>query len=300
LAISKEAESFLEGLEKEAGISGEALKAIREAVGGNPKADEFVKGSVLRQSDYSRRQAELQSAREAVETAQRTLADKEASVSKYQTELGQWKAGADSKVIEALTAREQAETKLAAALARLSTVGGKYGVDPADLELGDIKPVAKTETPAFDDSKYVKVDDLGRRVQEAGVLDAMIYDLGNEHLALFGKPLPKAAELVQESIAKGVPLTKLWEEKYKVVEKRNEVVEASVQQRIANAVVAERTRLASAGALPSDGGQVGFRDDLHGSPILEAAKSVAAKEEVLGGVSAAIAAFNSGKYKASR
>ena len=299
MALSVETSAWLEGLAKDGGISAESLATIKSSLESSAKADEYVKGSALRQSDYSRKQAELQTARQEFEKAQADLANKEAGVTKFQTDLGVWKTDSEAKIIAALQAREAAETKAAAALSRLQLVGGKYGVDPADLNIEGVIAAKPKETPVpeFDTSKFVTKEDVSRGTQDAALLDAMIYDLGVEHQSLFGKPLTGAYSLVKEAMASGKPLTEYWADKYKVDDRRKEVQEASIQQRINEGVEAAKTKFLSENLLPGGRGMSGVRDDLRGSPILREG-GIPPPTDSGGGVSAAVAAFQSGKYKA--
>ena len=298
MALSTETQAWLDGLSKDGGISADQLLTIKSALESNSKADEYVKGSGLRQADYSRRQADLQTARTELERATADLKTKEAGVTQYQTELGQWKAVSENKIVAALQAREAAEKSAAAALSRLQLVGGKYGVDPADLNLEGVVIPKKDETvPTFDTSKFITREDAGKGLQEAALMDAMIHDLSVAHQELFGKPLTGAYQLVDEALKANIPLSKYWESKYKVEDKRKEVQAADIQRQITEGVEREKTKMLSELNLPGGRGMVGVRDDLRGSPILKEGGLPAPPADGGQGVSAAIAAFQSGKYK---
>jgi hypothetical protein len=301
MALSAETQAWLDDLKKTGGISDEAFATLRATLESNSKADEFVKGSALRQSDYSRRMAEVQAAQQTLEAAQAALKAKEAEVTNFQTQLGQWKASAEPKFQQALAAQEAAERRVAAATARLKALAIANGLDENEV-LKDIEAPPNPnpqnsqnppQNPPLDTTKFVTKDDMIRGVRESALVDATIYDLGNEHQALFGKPLPNAAQLVAEAVQAGKPLRTFWEEKYKVPEKRNELQEASIQERIKAGVEAELAKRISEGALaPSVAG----RDDLKGSPVFS--KPLTAPTDAGGGgVSAAVAAFQAGKYK---
>ena len=67
MALSNETQRWLESLKTEGNLSDEAYNSIRTSL--NDKADNFVKGSVLRQDDYSRQMAAFKETQTAVEKA---------------------------------------------------------------------------------------------------------------------------------------------------------------------------------------------------------------------------------------
>lgn len=304
MAISKETQEWLNELQSQGNLSAEAFSQLKSSIEANSKADDFIKGSALRQSDYSRKQADLQSARQDFERTQGELKSKELALTKFQTELGEWKTGADSKIVDALKARETAETKAAQALAKLQRIGAQSGLDESEWKLTDedTKLVNKNDNGAgIDTSRFLTQDQLqaqiGKGTREAAILDAMIADLAEDHRELFGTRLPNKAQLVNEALAAGKPLTAFWEEKYGVVAKKAELVEAKIQERIQAGINDEKVKWASANALP--GGNSPFRNEPR-SPVLREGGLAAPPEAGGGGVSAAIAAFNSGKFKTGR
>ncbi len=302
MAISKETQDWLNELNSQGQLSAEAFAQLKSSVESNSKADEFIKGSALRQSDYSRKQAELQTARQDFDRTQAELRTKEEAVSKFQTSLGEWKADADGRIVAALKAKEQAETKAAAALAKLQRVGAQTGLDESEWKLSDedTKLINKEgQNQPFDTSKFLTQDQLkeqiGKGTREAALLDAMVADLAEDHRELFGTRLPNKAQLVNEALAAGKPLTAYWEEKYGVAAKKAEIAESQIQERIRQGVETEKAKWASANALP--GGASPFRNDEPRSPVLREGGLAAPPEAGGGGISAAIAAFQSGKYK---
>lgn len=301
MALSKEAQEWLNSLRTEGNLSDEVIAQLRTAAEGNTKTDEFLKGSVLRQQDYSRKQSEVQAAQAEVEKTRLALVEKEAGVARFQTDLGTWKNVADGKIIKAEKDLETARVKAEQANARLLRIGAQYGVPAEELAL-EGEPIVteqnKTPNSGIDMSQFVRKEDVGKNVREAVLADAMIHDLSTAHFELFGKPLPQAQKLVEEALNTGKPLTEVWAEKYKVKDRQNEVTEAGITQRIKEAVDAERAKLASESSLPG-GKMIGFRDDLRGAPVLKEG-GLPAPTETGGGLSAAIAAFQTGKYKATR
>lgn len=296
MALSTETQSWLESLAKEGNLSADVVAQLRTAAEANANADSFIKGSVLRQSDYSRNSAVVQQAKQE---AERALAETQ----RFQTELTEWQTGAQGSFQKALKDREDADARAGKALARLQSVAAKYGVNEDEIKLEGFESVteAKKEVmSSFDPEAYKREvrEEMGKTVREAAVLDALILDLNNEHFALFGKPLPKAGELVQEALKSGKQLTQLWEEKYAVGAKRTELQEASVNKRVDDEVASRMAKLVSEGVLSPQ--SQGIRNDPYaGSPILrkEVMTPQSADHQDGQGLSAAVAAFQSGKYK---
>ena len=299
MAISQETKRWLEGLKKEGNLSDEAYAAIEASVS-NEKADGYVKGSVLRQDDYSRNMADVQKAKKDAEDAMVTLAAKEAAVTKFQGELGTWKAGAEVDYRKALADREAAERRVAAVTGRLKTTAASVGLSEEDvLRDLDMAPVNKVDDKAGPDmSAYVRKEDITAATTQAARLDAVIHDLSVEYQELFGKPLRNAAGLIDEALASGKTLRQFTEEKFDFGKKRQEVSDAAIQHRIDDAVAAERSRILSD---PANLGKVtSGREDLHGSPIFDRKETLGLPTKETdnggGGISAAVAAFQSGAY----
>ena len=297
--LSAETKAWLEGLEKEGALAPEVIKGLRDAADANPKADEYLKGSVLRQSDYSRTIAEVKKAQKDLETAQAALQTKEAAVTKYQADLGTWKAGAEEAYRGALAEREKANIKATAAVSRLRSVAEAQGLSPDEILRDlDIVPAATTTTTSssptsVDTSKFLTKEELYKAQNDAGLIDAMVYDIAAEYQELYGKPPRGLADVVKEAIASGKPLKQFCEEKWEFGKKRNEQAEASITHRIAEAVAAKEAELRS--SLPL---QQAPRPGEQRSPVLESPSlAKAAENPESGGVSAATAAWQAGKYR---
>lgn len=299
MAISKETESFLSGLESQGKLPKEVIAQLRSAAEASTDSDNYIKGSVLRQEDYSRNIADVKAAQKAVEDSQRALQQKESDVSRYQAELGQWKAGADVNFNKALQEREKAEAKSAQAFAKLKTIADASGLNYEDvikdLEVTPVENKPNTNTPQFDASKYVTVEQVNTVTSQAALLDATIHDIGESHRELFGTRI-NAKELVTEALKAGRPLEEYWKEKFKVDDKVKENGEKAVQARIDAAVLERETSLRSQLQLPAP--RAGRETNPYNAHQIFENMGIkkAAETDNSGGVSAAIAAFNSGKY----
>lgn len=298
MALSTQTQAWLEDLKANGGLTDEAFNTIRSTFEGSSKADEFVKGSSLRQADYSRVMAEVQKAQKDVEAATAALTTKEQQVTQYQQELGTWKAGADVNFKKAIQDRESLEKKANAAVARLKSLAVANGLSEEDvLKDLEVTPVPDTQQhqQQFDTSEFVKRSDIQKTVQESALIDASIHDVAVRHFELTGKPLKDASKLVQEAIAARMTIGDYAAKKYDYAKLEQEAGEASVNQRIKDAVEAERTKILSDAGLPGAGN--GLRTDLKGSPLFSGGGPLKPPTgDGGGGVSAAVAAFNSGKF----
>jgi archaellum component FlaD/FlaE len=131
-------------------------------------------------------------------------------------------------------------------------------------------------------------------------------DLADEHRTLFGKPMSRV-ELVsalQEEVKRtgngNIGLREVFEKKFNVAGKREEVREAEVQRRITDAVKARETAMADEYALRSTN-QPAFQND-NPSPIFASLRKEGDKPTHVAGVPeavvASIAAFR--KIRADR
>jgi len=303
MALSNETKAWLDGLKAEGSLSDDAYNSLRTSLEGSSKADDYVKGSQLRQADYSRVMSDVQKAQKAVEDAQNQLSTREEQVTKFQEDLGTWKQDADVNFQKAIREREIAANKSQAAIARLRSLAVANGLSEEEvLRDLDTVPVVETKVPdPIDTSRFVTRDQIAQTVAESALIDASIYDLSVEYQELTGKPLKNASQLVQEAIAAKKPLAAYVADKYKFNDLRAAQSEASVQRRIQEGIETGLTQRLSDAGLP--GANAGLRRDLQGSPIFMGeggALKPPSETGQGGGISAAVAAFNQGKFKANR
>jgi hypothetical protein len=297
MALSKETEAWLGGLEKDGKLPKEVLDSLRTAAGASTDTDNYIKGSALRQEDYSRNISDLKAAQKLVEDSQKALQQKEADVTRYQAELGTWKAGADQNYTKALEEREKADKKAAAAIAKVRTLAIANGLNEEDvLKDLDVTPTspANKEAP-FDTSKFLTREEVQRVTQEAALLDANIYDVAERHKELFGARLDTKG-LVERAIKSGVGIEALWKQENKVEEKLEQKKEEVLRTKLQAEFDQKETALRSSLSLPIP--RAGREADPYTSHKLFENPAIkhAAEQENSGGVSAAVAAFNTGKY----
>lgn len=225
-----------------------------------PGAMKFLEESQLRQSDYSKKMNEL--------------SEKEKATVGLQNELVKWKTDAEAKLQAAsLTARQEAEQR-AMLDARLKNVCETYGIDPASIGMtvtppnpnpNNPNPAPNTNNPQNPEFLTRKEWDEQQKLvaRQYPHLPALLYDLGAQHQQLFGKGFsdyeytPQGGEkltgtqaLVQKALDTGKNLKQVWEEEFKVPERRKQQEEEGVQKRIVEAVQKREAELRSELKLP--------------------------------------------------
>ncbi len=305
MALSSETTAWLEGLKKDGGLSDEAYNTIRASLD-SPKADEYVKGSSLRQADYSKKMDELRASQVAATEAQNQLAISQSNVAKYQIDVANWKTGAEAKYKQTVSQAEALERRATAAVARVRALAIANGIDETEA-LKDIDIVPTTEvtmtnkTNQVDMSQYLTQDqfqeNVKKAVAESATIEAAIYDVASEHRRLFGQDLPNARELVQGAMAAKQTLSQFWESKFKVPEKRAEAAETAFNERVNKAVEEKTSKFLSEQALSQSGQHMAPNNIL--SPVFrpDVLKPIASDHQAGAGISAAIAAATSGKYR---
>ena len=159
-------------------------------------------------------------------------------------------------------------------LRRVATDAGLNAEDILkDLSL-ETKPVVKptVETPAFDSAKFL--GEANRAALSAFENAALMEDLAQEHQTLFGKPMSRVEliaalkDTVKRTGNPNIGLRDIFEQKFNVTAKREEIREADVQRRIADAVKARETSLNDEFALRQTQQGVPQRPAEERSPIL--------------------------------
>lgn len=266
-----------------------------------PERTEKLKGSVLRQSEFSRKMNDLDKQKAELEAS---ILEKEQLIAADAQKLGAWKQTADKTLTDTAEALEKERVerfKLAQKMERLAT---QYGEDPKQwLSTEDVTPPPKEPVKAVDTSEYDKkyfsredADKFGNELRLVPDLAAEFHDLAEEHYELFGKRL-KMGPLVQEARKSKKLLREQWAEQYKVEERRKELSEKAIEERIQARVSEEKQKILSEHKLP-----VTRSGDGDGSPLLQMREDLrlAGKERKSQGssaVDAAVKAYNTGKYK---
>lgn len=169
--------------------------------------------------------------------------------------------GTDSATLDAANKRvEAAAQQVTLAQERIKRMATDFGVDPspwlADLtppEASKVQPPPKIDTP-MDGSKILAT--AGVQAWNALRSSAELQDIAQEHATLFGKPLANSLTLLdqlQEKVKRtgngNITLRDIWNEAYKVDDKRKELQEADVKRRETEAYERGKREAADAAAL---------------------------------------------------
>ena len=229
MALLAEVEQFI----TDTGLTAEQAAQMRVIFEAAPAAQEKVKGGVLRQSDYSKHQNSLKAAQDELAEKQTKLDQEFARLSQYGTE-------ADGKVLKAQQAVEAAEARVVKAQNRAKRWVETYGVPEEEAKevFGDL--IATTETtPAAGGVPFTKAD-FDREVQgfadrignQLTLLPAVSQKIMVEHFNLFGKFPEDIVEVTQAAIKAKKPLADFASEHYKFSDRRSELNEKKIEDRI--------------------------------------------------------------------
>lgn len=284
----------LDGFVKELGLDDAEAASVRTALG-KPERLTLLEKNQLRQSEFSK-------AMNGLTKEQQKLTDAQA---RLDAEAAEW-ASLSAKEKEQATALrdnlEKSQAKVLALEQRVARIATDAGLDPQKaLEGIEQTPVVKKEDPpAFDDSKFVKADQFGTMSEYLFNLSVELPAIAQEHFDLTGERLDTRAiraEIQNRSKVKGANLDprSIWEETYKIPEKRAEKATAAHAAEIAAAEQRGADRVRSEAALP-----IAPSSGMH-SPLLRANgaehKSVLSRTVPESGVRNAAAALATGKYR---
>lgn len=286
-----DAAAFVNELNKAGQLKPEELAVLQGALG-KPEVAKYLEENQLRQSDYSR--------------AMNALREKETATTALQQQLVEWKA-AQEKVIDKanLTVRQEREAR-----ARLEAVvkakADEFGLN-ADEILSAAPPATPTPAPTTQPQnldEFLKKQDWQNELNgirsQFPLLPATLFDLASQQQKLFGKGFdeysytPKAGgaaitgtqALVLKAMETGKSIQGVWEEDFKVAERRTQIQEESIQQRIRQGVEAEVAKFRSENNLPAPAPQAAR------SPILAEFKPPTQDRSQMDPVDAAVARFN--------
>jgi hypothetical protein len=305
---AKELDEWVKGLE----LSPDDQKIVLEKLG-SEKALSKVGSSIMAQRDYSKGMDELKAEKTRLEAdLQKKIADEDKKSEDYARSLGTWKTDKEKVLNDAIAAREAAEARLTAVQSKIKEIAPSYAIPESELS-SVLNPPASAATThrsdpprEADTGKFVSKDDFNSTVMNYAKLPAIIFDLGQQHLQLFGPnaPPPDFSALMEEAPKNKLTLKQMWEQKFKVPERRAAIAKETHDKEIADAekrgAESERTKLLAEN--PGAAATV-RRETGGGSPILDIARKHAkdappnAAPSPMRGIEAAISAFNQGTYR---
>lgn len=293
-------------------------KAVLDAIGkGGDESLKYIEGNQLRQDEFSRKLDD-------VKKKEAELAKAIADENKFHGELATWKKGSEKRLADAVAAREAAERRLAAARDKVKEIATEYEIPAETLdplfEGVTATPANNNEPPARrapenddPDQQPVTVGTFRAEARAYARFAALIPSLEREHYRLFGDTAqaPDWENLIEKTVAaKGAKTIKqVYEEEFKVAEKREEIRNSAHQADIEKArregAEAERAKLLADNPAMGVQTRTGERQ---GSPVLDHARRQAEAAARTGGnprpavsaVQAAVDAFNKGTYKTDK
>lgn len=299
MAFTQEVQEWINELE----LSPEELQQIAPVL---EKRQDKLKGSVLRQADYSRKTQALAKEKADLETEIAARADQ---YQKDLNELATWKTTADTEMLKNHEQMVSAQTKLYEITQRAKAIPGidlkALGFDENDVVT---PPPTKKDDADFTeyDKRFLTRDEASKLRNEVTVapdVSALIHDLDVEHRELFGKPL-NARNLLEETRKwnKANPnnqrgIESQWQAMNDVTKRRADLQEQGIEARIKTRVDEETMKLRSEHKLPITRGNDGAPPT-----ILSMRGDLGLKErprEDVSAVDAAVSAYNSGRYRTS-
>jgi len=233
--------AWLEDLKKTGAISDEEWKVL-EGVITKAEVSEFVGSSVLRQQSYSKTMNELKDRYDG----------ELAKVQTYERELASWRANTEKSVSQIQNELAQARAEQA----RIVQVAKSFGLDENDLGASVAPFTTPPGTPSEPAKPAFDLEALGQkfltqeRADEMGamytLLPAEINDIVAEHQELFGKSPKGMRQVVERAIKEQRSVRDVYEEEFKVADRRAELEsqarEAEIKRRVEEELTNWRTQ----------------------------------------------------------
>jgi hypothetical protein len=262
---------------------------------------------MLRQEDYSGHMNQLAADRKKQEAE---YVEKNAGADRFQASLVTFKSEADEAVKKANAQVTAAEQARASQTQRMQSLAAQYGIEDTELAAAIAAGPAPAANPPVGGPApsgvsdevlkgYVKAEDFNKGARQYVDLTAVLNDMADEHLELFGTRLSRK-ELVDEALSTGKTIEQVWEAKYNVTERRTQLTKETVEKHdaelVAKTAADTEARVRSELQLPPQR----KRDDETASPVLTrqfkpeiGPETPAAHQQR---VLAAVQAHNEGRY----
>lgn len=252
-------------------------------------------------------QEELTAAAAKIEQTRQELAAANTRINEEMAEWAQLSTREKAEATELRASLEQAKVRATQLETRLTTLATQHGVDPKPLLEGAAvvaEPKKKDEPPA-PDPRYVDQNNFGSAMGFALDLPANLQYISEQHFALTGERLD-TREIVKTIKAnagvKGATVDPIaiWEDKYKIPEKREAKAKVDLQKQITDAEARGEERARSQAALPNASAPgrhapVFGQRDANGA--VQPRTSALQRPQPGGTVNNAVNAFRTGKYR---
>jgi hypothetical protein len=292
--MSKAAETarqWLADLVRTANLSEDARKALETTLTA-PEALEYIGNSALRQQEFDRKMNQQKSQYQA----------ELAKIQKYERELADWRGKTEAQVAQTVNelnaARAEAQRVRQVAYSyNLTDEDLGTSVAPATLPLGASASTPDPGRTGLDPSEYLKRVDFESAATMHTLLPAEINDIVAEHVELFGKMPRGIRQVVERAVQEQKPIREIWEDEFKVRDKRAELEAAAREAEIARRVEEKLISYRSEQGIPVQ------RPDAQRSYILTNRETLATPSEDSrvhqhqDSVTAAVAHWNSQDHK---
>lgn len=282
---------------------------MSEVQGLSSEDAQILRGVLSRNSDLQgrlHRKAEadryFENGRRELEAAKQAADQRVKDAETQLQTLAQWKESKESDLRRAAETVEQARLEAARARAALSKAATEVGFEENTyLGQADVRPEPKKEEPPpFDTKRFVDRETFGTMAVQMLRNQGELLELDQLHRDLFGKPMPNPQSLVDDLLAasqrgeQGATLRSTFERKFNVAERRAELNEQSIQERIKRSVdealIKERSERALSGNRAAPDGPA--------SPVMAAVAKQGPVGGAREGVMNAVAAYEAMRAKA--
>jgi hypothetical protein len=302
----------LEKFVADLGLPADKAKMVLDSIGADEGARNKFGEHVLRQQDYSSKMDALKTEQQRLETEYKSKVAQEEA---FHASVATWKTEAEKKTEEAITkARREAEDRLANASAKIRTLATNHGIPEDEIKDLLVAPANPNPNPQPRDpetGKFMTTEQYLRDADFYARLPGIMSSKEREYYRLYGTDAPDINwdKVIDASKTNKKPLGVMFDETYKLAEKRQEIEAKKHADDIAAAE--KRGEEAALSKLlaehPEMTGRVVNRER-PGSPILERAREHAKLPDApkpspnasRDAVSAAVQAFQDGKYKSGQ
>ena len=282
--------AWLAGLKSTGAIGDDEFKVLEAAVA-KPEVAEYVGSSQLRQDEFSRKMNDL-SASHKTELAK---------IQAYERELADWRGGVEKNYSQIQAELQQARAEAA----RIAKVAQSYGLDESDLGTSVAPYTTPPGTPSEGGGSRPDLQNLAQEFltrtdfdqlgYQYTMLPAELNDIVAEHQELFEGKNPRGMrQIFEKAVAEKRPLRDVWEEEFKVADRRAELEakarEAEVTRRVEEQLTAWRTEHPEV-RLPRPGARASVLEDKSLTAIPDAATDNLAADQN-SSVRAAVAYWN--------
>lgn len=307
------AQADLEKFVTDLGLPADKAKVVLDAIGSDEGVRNKFGDNVLRQSDYSAKMGDLQKEKDRLEAEYQEKVKKEET---FHASLVGWKTEKEREAERIITeARQAAESKLSDVQKKVRELAQRNGIPEEEIkDLVAASTVENRRTPNDDqqphrkNGEWMSKEEFRNEAKFYARLPAIQMSLEREYFRLFGQDAP---DINWEKVIDGAQSSKRslqqeFEATYKLPEKRAEVAETKRKKEIEEAEKrgAEQARAKLMEDNPELAGRRSVTRDHRGSPILDQAREHAKKDQSQhtahgpqDAVSAAVKAFNEGKYR---